>query len=170
LLEYIGNNKILTVDLVWKDARKKYEKRRNSKYKRILQDKSKGEYYKKIESKYEVIYKRRNDRSLDKSNKEVERKIYNLERKYLVSNLIEKNKRCLICGNQLYNNNIECDHILCKDKFPVLGFIPINLAIICHNCNKSKGNKIDIGIFNPYFDNYNKEKLKIMSELYFLKN
>lgn len=153
----------LNVSSVWEDAAKKYEKKRNSKYKKILQDKNSKKFYKEIENKYETIYRERLDKFAavitQKESEQIGKLIYVKERKYLVSKLAEENGRCLICGNLIYRNSAECDHILCKSKFPELSFIPLNLAVICHECNKAKKEKVSRGIFNPYLDNFDKEKL-----------
>lgn len=160
MLECMECPKIGVLD-VWNDIKNP------KKYTDILNQGNVLRMYVNCENKYNEIYhdKKHKNTTWAKEYEEFGLYVYKKERKYLVDHLIEEHRRCPICGNSLKENNIECDHILSKSEFKEYVFTPINIAIVCHGCNHSKGSKNDKGIFNPYIDKVNdsvKNKIKFI--------
>ncbi|MCC4396612.1 hypothetical protein LMB98_00975 [Limosilactobacillus reuteri] len=164
MLERLDKDKVLKVDAVWENAKSRYSERK-TKNKVILDSEEKKNFYNDLEQKYEKIYVSKEYNLATHTDGKFENTIFRKERDYIVSKIMEEHERCVICGNKM--RDVECDHILCKKKFPALAFIPLNLVTICHFCNKSKGENITLGIFNPYFDNYDNVKFKIRFEFDF---
>lgn len=156
MLEYMASP-IISVKQVWEDINANY-----SKYKTILENPNAKKYFINCEKSYNQVYKTKKVPLQSQEYKQdFEESIYNTERKFLITNLINEDRRCVVCGNYLRNNIIECDHILNKSQFRDFSFIPKNIAIVCHGCNHSKGSKNNDGIFNPYINNFAKEKKAI---------
>lgn len=160
MLEYMKRPKIGVSD-IWNDVKNA------KKYTDILSRDNVLCTYVNCENKYDKVYcdKNHENATCAKEYEEFGLYVYKKERKYLIDHLIEKHHRCPICGNPLKENNIECDHILNKLEFKEYIFTPINIAIICHGCNHSKGSKNDEGIFNPYIDKVDdsvKNKIKFI--------
>lgn len=63
--------------------------------------------------------------------------------------------RCPMCGHRDVST---LDHYLPKSGFSALTVTPLNLVPACHECNKTKGDRVassrDTSAIHPYFDDF----------------